>query len=256
MYNKVLLILLIFSSCCCQSKPESNKQVVSENNRLIDNNNFFDTELTRLHLKEQIITDDNTEIPERDTFKTLNVKFGKEFIDFDYNNESEINNICSRETYFLILGSYFISEIIPSFINLSLENDIVLSLKTSKVFTRKDQKENYYNFLFELNNEQINILQKHNILSFKFIGKNISREMVFEYKAINATYKGNGTRGKLWDFPQLLKGSILFVGNKNILFSELKLPVTPYPHTLNQRRIFQDKYLKKKDSLTSINNKP
>ena len=258
MYNKVLQILLIFSFCCCQSKLESNKQVVYENNSLFDSNNFVDTELTRLHLKEQIITDDNIEIPERDTFKTLNVKFGKEFIDFDYSNESEINNICSRETYFLILGSYFISEIIPSFINLSLENDIVLSLKTSKVFTRKDQKENYYNFLFELNNEQINILQKHNILSFKFIGKNISRgDIVFEYIAINENFNGNGTRSKPWDFPQLLKGSILFVGNKTILLkNEPKLPVTLFPHTLNQRRIFQDNYLKKRDSLTSINNKP
>jgi hypothetical protein len=258
MYNKVLLILLIFSFCCCQSKLESNKQVVYKNNSLFDSDNFFDTELTQLHLKEQIITDDNTEIPERDTFKTLNVKFGKEFIDFDYNNESEINNICSRETYFLILGSYFISEITPSFINLSLDNDIVLSLNTSKVEKLKDGNEdNYYNFIFELNNEQINILQKHNILSFKFIGKNISREMVFEYKALNESFNANGTRSKPWDFPQLLKGSILFVGNKTMLYTnEPKLPVTPYPHTLNQRRIFQDNHLKKRDSLASINNKP
>ena len=258
MYSKILLILLMFSFCCCQSKLESNKQVVYENNSLFDSDNFFDTELTRLHLKEQIITDDKTEIPERNTFKTLIIKFGKEFVDFDYNNESEKNNICSRETYFLIFGSYYISEIIPSFINLSLDNDIVLSLNTSKVEKLKDQKENYYNFLFELNNEQINILQKHNILSFEFIGKNILRgDMVFEYKAINENFNGNGTRSKPWDFPQLLKGSILFVGNKTIfLKNEPKLPVTPYPHTLNQRRFFQDNYLKKRDSLTSINNKP
>ena len=80
MHSKVLLILLIFSFCCCQSKLESNKQVVYENNSLFDSDNFFDTELTRLHLKEQIITDDNTEIPEGIRLRRLTLNLGKNLL--------------------------------------------------------------------------------------------------------------------------------------------------------------------------------